>query len=134
MEEDEVGTLAVLRGLRRDVLNPLIAQFSGRIVKVMGDGVLIEFASAVNAVQCASDLQKKINEANQKRPAKSRIVLRIGINVGECLGRLVTPSPRKRPHNLEAYDLCVRARRTCPIAHPSIPWITMRHQILGSNI
>jgi class 3 adenylate cyclase len=86
MEEDEVGTLAVLRGLRRDVLNPLIAQFSGRSVKVMGDGVLIEFAFAVNAVQCASDLQKKIDEANQKRPAKSRILLRIGINVGDVSG------------------------------------------------
>lgn len=85
MAEDEVGTLATLRMLRRDVLNPLISRFAGRIVKVMGDGVLVEFASAVNAVQCASDLQKRIDEMNKDRPAKSQILLRIGINVGDVI-------------------------------------------------
>jgi TolB-like protein len=85
MEEDEVGTLALLRGLRRDVLNPLISRFAGRIVKVMGDGVLVEFSSAVNAVQCAAELQKQIEDANRERPAKRRILLRIGINVGDVI-------------------------------------------------
>jgi len=85
MAEDEVGTLATLRSLRKDVLNPLIAQFAGRVVKVMGDGVLIEFSSAVNAVQCAAELQKRIDEVNKDRPEKSPILLRIGINVGDVI-------------------------------------------------
>ena len=85
MAEDEVGTLATLRSLRKDVLNPLIAQFAGRVVKVMGDGVLVEFSSAVNAVQCAAELQKRIDEVNKDRPEKSPILLRIGINVGDVI-------------------------------------------------
>ncbi|TMJ37032.1 MAG: adenylate/guanylate cyclase domain-containing protein [Alphaproteobacteria bacterium] len=66
MAEDEVGTLATLWSLRKDVLNPLMAQFAGRLVKVMGDGVLIEFSSAVNAVQCAAELQKKIDATHPR--------------------------------------------------------------------
>lgn len=85
MAEDEVGTLAALRAIRRDILSPLVAQFSGRIVKVMGDGVLIEFSSAVNAVQCAADLQTQIDGINKDRPAGSRILLRIGINIGDVI-------------------------------------------------
>jgi len=54
------------RSLRKDVLNPLMAQFAGRLVKVMGDGVLIEFSSAVNAVQCAAELQKKIDATHPR--------------------------------------------------------------------
>ena len=57
----------------------------GRLVKVMGDGVLIEFSSAVNAVQCPAELQKKIDEVNKDRPEKSPILLRIGINVGDVI-------------------------------------------------
>ena len=57
MEADEVGTLAALKARRRDILDPLVAKHQGRIFKITGDGVLVEFASAVNAVQCAVDLQ-----------------------------------------------------------------------------
>ena len=58
MEGDEAGTLAALKARRREILSPTVAQNHGRLVKVMGDGVLVEFASAVNAVSCAIELQK----------------------------------------------------------------------------
>ena len=57
MERDEAGTLAAVKARRREVIDPLVAKHDGRIFKVLGDGVLVEFASAVNAVQCAVDLQ-----------------------------------------------------------------------------
>ncbi|HVP51656.1 MAG TPA: adenylate/guanylate cyclase domain-containing protein, partial [Terriglobales bacterium] len=57
MEADEAGTYAALRARRKTVLEPLVKKHKGRIVKLMGDGVLIEFGSAVNAVQCATELQ-----------------------------------------------------------------------------
>lgn len=58
MERDEAGTLAALEAQRRDVLGPLVARHQGRIFKVTGDGVLVELASAVNAVSCAVDIQQ----------------------------------------------------------------------------
>jgi TolB-like protein/class 3 adenylate cyclase len=85
MELDEARTLATLKELRRSILSPLVAQYQGRIVKVMGDGVLVEFASAVNAVACAVALQQKIGEASAIVPADRRVVLRIGINLGEVV-------------------------------------------------
>ncbi len=68
MEADEAGTLAALKERRKDVLEPVVKAHGGRIVKVMGDGVLVEFASAVNAVQGAIELQKKMAEANEGVP------------------------------------------------------------------
>jgi TolB-like protein/class 3 adenylate cyclase/cytochrome c-type biogenesis protein CcmH/NrfG len=85
MEQDEAGTLAALKARRRDILAPLVAQHNGRIVKVMGDGVLVEFGSAVDAVQCALELQKGFSEANQGVPEAQSIVLRIGINLGDVI-------------------------------------------------
>jgi len=85
MQNDEAGTLAALKARRRDVLRPLIAKYHGRLVKVMGDGVLVEFTSAVNAVQCAVDLQRSTAEANATLPEYRHIVLRIGINLGEVI-------------------------------------------------
>ena len=85
MERDEVGTLVALKARRRDVLGPLIGQHQGRLVKLMGDGVLVEFASAVNAVQCAADLQARMAEVNDGLPDTRRIVLRIGINLGDVI-------------------------------------------------
>ena len=64
MEQDEAGTLAALKDRRKRILAPLVSEHEGRIVKVMGDGVLVEFASAVNAVACAVELQKKMAAAN----------------------------------------------------------------------
>jgi len=84
MEQDEAGTLATLKERRKGILKPLVGEHHGRIVKVMGDGVLVEFASAVNAVACAVELQKRMASAND-RPEERRIVLRMGINVGDLI-------------------------------------------------
>ena len=64
MEKDEAGTLEALKSRRRNILAPLLTEHHGRIVKLMGDGVLVEFGSAVIAVQCAVDLQRRMDEAN----------------------------------------------------------------------
>src|SRR5262249_8940162 len=85
MQQDETGTLAALKERRKGVLKPLVAEHQGRIVKVMGDGVLVEFASAVNAVGCAVELQKRMAAANEGLSDDRRIVLRIGINLGDVV-------------------------------------------------
>ncbi len=85
MEQDEAGTLAALRVRRKEVLEPLVARHQGRTFKVTGDGVLVEFASAVNAVQCAADLQHAMAAMNGDLPEKRRFELRIGINLGDVV-------------------------------------------------
>jgi adenylate cyclase len=85
MGEDETGTLAVLRARRKDVLEPLVARHRGRIFKVMGDGAFVEFRSAVDAVQCAIELQDAMAKANAGLPEGRRIVLRMGINLGDVI-------------------------------------------------
>jgi adenylate cyclase len=85
MEQDEAGTLAALKERRKGILDPLVAAHRGRIVKVMGDGVLVEFASAVKAVACAVELQKRMAAANEGVPEERRILLRIGINLGDVM-------------------------------------------------
>ena len=85
MGEDEAGTLAALKHRRREVLAPLVSQHGGRIFKLMGDGVLVEFPSVVNAVQCAVDVQKAMASANAPLPANKQILLRIGVNLGDVI-------------------------------------------------
>jgi adenylate cyclase len=85
MGQDEAGTLVALKARRREVVSPLVTEHHGRIIKVMGDGVLIEFASAVDAVTCAVEIQRRFVEANQSLPEERRIVLRIGINLGDVI-------------------------------------------------
>ncbi|HEX4571090.1 MAG TPA: adenylate/guanylate cyclase domain-containing protein [Dongiaceae bacterium] len=85
MQRDEAGTLAALKSRRAEILQPVIGQFHGRIVKLMGDGVLVEFASAVNAVACAVELQSAMEAANADVPRDKRIVFRIGINLGDIM-------------------------------------------------
>src|SRR5437773_138008 len=85
MERDEAGTLAALKERRKNILVPLVAEHHGRIVKVMGDGVLVEFGSAVNAVACALELQRRMAIANEEIAYDRRIVLRIGINLGDVM-------------------------------------------------
>ena len=85
MERDEAGTLVALKLRRRNILDPLLAQHGGRVVKTMGDGVLVEFASAVEAVQCAIDLQQRMSEANSVSPDDAPIVLRVGVNLGDVV-------------------------------------------------
>jgi adenylate cyclase len=85
MERDEDGTLAALKARRRELLEPLVSQHQGRVFKVTGDGVLIEFGSAVNAVRCAVDLQHGMAEANAGLPEDRHVVLRIGVNLGDVM-------------------------------------------------
>jgi adenylate cyclase len=85
MEVDEADTLATLKVRRKEVLEPLVAKHQGRVFKVTGDGVLIEFASAVNAVQCAVDLQRGMATANGDQTDNHHIVLRIGVNLGDVM-------------------------------------------------
>jgi adenylate cyclase len=85
MDVDEADTLAVLKARRKDVLDPLVRKHQGRVVKVMGDGVLVEFGSAVNAVQCGAELQAAMAAANAGMPADRKIILRIGVNLGDVM-------------------------------------------------
>ena len=85
MQRDEIGTLAALKTRRSEILQPVVSRHRGRIVKLMGDGVLVEFGSAVDAVECAVQLQKDMGAANAGLPEDGRIVLRIGINVGDVI-------------------------------------------------
>jgi len=85
MEADETGTLVTLKARRREVLEPLVAKHQGRLFKVTGDGVLVEFASAVNAVQCAVELQQAMSAANRDQPETRHVVLRIGLNLGDVM-------------------------------------------------
>ena len=85
MGEDESGTLARLKSMRRDVLDPKIAEYGGRIVKLMGDGALVEFPSAVDAVEYAIDTQQILSGLNRILPQQSRIEFRMGINLGDVI-------------------------------------------------
>jgi adenylate cyclase len=84
MGADEVGTLEALKAIRRDLSDPVIAAHNGRIVKTTGDGTLVEFASAVDAVTCAVAFQEKMAERN-KESQEPRLAFRIGINVGDVI-------------------------------------------------
>ena len=85
IRENEAGTLASLKAHREDLIEPIVSARKGRIVKLMGDGLLIEFASAVEAVQCAIEFQHYIGLKNKDVPKKSQIHYRIGINVGDIV-------------------------------------------------
>jgi adenylate cyclase len=83
MEQDEASTLAALRDRRKSIVIPLVALHKGRIIKFMGDGVLVEFSSALNALQCAVELQQKTTEANIDLDEERAIVLRVGVTLGD---------------------------------------------------
>jgi adenylate cyclase len=85
MGNDEEGTLAALKACRRKLTDPKVAEHHGRIVKTTGDGILAEFASAVDAVRCAVEIQRAMAERNTTIPEDRRIEFRIGINVGDVL-------------------------------------------------
>ena len=82
---DESGTLKRLAAIRAEVTDPRIAEHHGRIVKTMGDGLLVEFTSVVNALHCASEVQTAMAECNAAIATDDRIQFRIGINVGDVV-------------------------------------------------
>src|SRR3954447_5836140 len=85
MGRDEENTLAQLKALRKTLLDPAIATYTGRIVKTTGDGMLVEFASAVDAARCAIEIQREVADRNTTVPAELRIEFRIGIHVGDII-------------------------------------------------
>jgi class 3 adenylate cyclase len=85
MGADVEGTLAQLKAHRRELVDPKITEHRGRIVKTTGDGVLVEFASVVDAVRCAVEVQRGMAERNADLPEEKRIKFRMGINVGDII-------------------------------------------------
>jgi adenylate cyclase len=85
MGADEEGTLERLKALRRELLDPKIAEHRGRIVKTTGDGLLVEFASVVDAVRCAAEIQRAMVDRDADLPQERRIRFRIGINLGDII-------------------------------------------------
>jgi adenylate cyclase len=85
MSTDEEGTLARLKATRRDIIDPSIAGNRGRLVKLTGDGALVEFSSAVDAVRCAIAIQDAIADRTRNEPPTQRILIRVGINVGDVI-------------------------------------------------
>jgi adenylate cyclase len=85
MAADESGTLAQLKTHRKELIGPKTAEYSGRVVKLMGDGTLMEFGSVVDAVRFAVDVQRAMVERNAEVPQDQRITYRIGINIGDII-------------------------------------------------
>src|SRR6185436_10715330 len=85
MERDEAGTFSRLVKGRKELFEPEIARHHGRIFKLMGDGLLAEFVSVVDAVECAVSLQRGLAERNVSVPEPERIQVRIGVNLGEVI-------------------------------------------------
>jgi adenylate cyclase len=85
MGTDEEGTLARLKALRRELADPKIKEHRGRIVKTTGDGLLLEFASVVDAVRCGVEVQREMAERNADVPSDRRIEFRMGINIGDII-------------------------------------------------
>src|SRR6266403_2383814 len=85
MGADEVGTLAALKAVQTELIDGKIAQHQGRIVKLTGDGILAEFPSVVNALACATEVQRGVRERNTDVPQNRRIEFRVGVNVGDVI-------------------------------------------------
>ena len=83
MEQDEIGTLARVTAARVEILEPLLERHRGRLIKLMGDGTLSIFDSVVDAVNCAAAIQRTAAERNKSAESPDRLVMRIGINVGD---------------------------------------------------
>jgi len=82
---DEEGTIAALKALRADLIDPNLAKYNGRVVKLMGDGILAEFASVVDAVRTAVETQTAVAKRNAGLPEDKRIVFRVGVNLGDVV-------------------------------------------------
>jgi adenylate cyclase len=82
---DEGGTLERLKALRRELLDPKIAEHRGRLVKTTGDGLLVEFGSVVDALRCAVEVQREMTGRNAGVPPDNRIEFRVGINMGDIV-------------------------------------------------
>src|ERR1700741_1118976 len=86
IEANEEGTLGRLKALRAEIIDPKIAAHRGRIVKTTGDGLLVEFASVIDALRCPAEMQSAIGESNAALPLDRRIDFRIGLHQGDIVG------------------------------------------------
>jgi len=109
MGAEEEGTLSRLKALRAEAIDPKLSGHHGRIVKTTGDGLLAEFASVIDALRCAVEVQKAIAERNIAVAIDNRIELRIGINVGDVFGEGVNIAARLEGL-AEPGGICVSAR------------------------
>ena len=121
MGTDETGTLADLKAHRRECFDPAIAAHKGRIVKTTGDGILIEFPSVVEAVECAVAIQRGMNERNKDVPTERRIEFRVGINLGDII---------VEDGDIFGDGVNIAARLEC-LAEPGGVWVsrTVRNQV-----
>src|SRR5262245_63615501 len=85
MEVDETETLARLKAIRLELIDPAIATCKGRIIKTTGDGMLVEFQSVTEALRCAVDFQERMAQRNRDMPASRILLYRIGINLGDVI-------------------------------------------------
>nr|WP_302477871.1 tetratricopeptide repeat protein [Ruegeria arenilitoris] len=85
MSSDEAGTLSKLKTHRKELLAPKTTEYNGRVVKLMGDGTLMEFGSVVDAINFAEDVQRSMKERNESVPEDHRIIYRIGVNIGDVI-------------------------------------------------
>ena len=85
MSQDEAGTLADLKTHRSELIEPAVAKYGGRIVKLMGDGILAEFTSVVAAVECGAEVQREMAQRNRVKSEARRMLLRIGIHLGDVI-------------------------------------------------
>jgi adenylate cyclase len=99
---DEDRTLARLRGLRSDLIDPVIAAHLGRIAKRTGDGSIIEFRSVVDAVRCAIEVQNGVAERNAGLPPERRIEFRVGIHLGDVVEEADGSDGRRRQYRRAA--------------------------------
>src|SRR5687767_972031 len=82
---DEAGTLSELKRDRKELVDPKIVEQHGRIVKVIGDGMLVEFPSVVSAVACAAEIQTRMRDRNSSLPEDRRIEFRVGVHLGDVI-------------------------------------------------
>ena len=85
MGADEAGTLDALKAMRAEVVDPKVAEHQGRVVKLTGDGILVEFPSVVNAVACAAAIQMEMRDRNSDTPRQRRFQFRIGVDLGDVI-------------------------------------------------
>jgi adenylate cyclase len=85
MEVDEAGTLARLKTVRLELIDPALAKCKGRVIKTTGDGMLVEFQSVTEALRCAVDFQERMARRNRDMPASRTLLYRIGINLGDVI-------------------------------------------------
>ena len=119
MQADEAGTLARLKDRRSQILKPAVESHRGRVVKYIGDGVLIEFASAVDAIECAAQLPQTMESANAGLTEDRRIRLRVGVNLGDVMvegsdlyGDGVNIASRLEAWPIPGASLCLRQSST----------------------